>query len=209
VQEGEQGADQDARPQHRQRHPEKGAQRTRAGAHGGALEIAVETLERRGDDEEGDGDRQHAVRDDHAGMGADEPQRAQEAVVAERAHHRGHDDRQHHEQVEGVLAAEAVAHEAERGGERDREREYGRADGDDEGIGGGLEPGMAREVLRVVAGPIGRRRKLERGRLGERHRHDDRHRRDEEDRGEHGQHERNVTRHRRHPHNRSRPAKRL
>ena len=71
VQEGEQRADQDAGAQHRQRHPEEGAQWTGAGAHGRTFEIAIEALERRRDDQEGDRNRQHAVRDDHAGICAD------------------------------------------------------------------------------------------------------------------------------------------
>ncbi len=184
VQEREQRADQNCGSQHRQRHPEEGAQRTRPGAHGGAFEVAVEALERGGDDQEGDGYRQHAVCDDHAGVGAHQTQGAQEAVIAERAHDRGHDDRQHHDEVEHALAVEAVAHEAEGGGQRRDQRERHRCERDDEGVGGGLEPRMAREVLRVIAGPITWRRKLERDRLRERHRHDDRHGRDQEDRGE-------------------------
>src|SRR5215472_8495859 len=50
VQEGEQRPDQDSGPQHRQRHPEEGVQRSRSSTHGGAFEVAVEALERSGDD---------------------------------------------------------------------------------------------------------------------------------------------------------------
>src|SRR5262249_58329505 len=98
-----------------------------------------------------------------------------EGETAERAHPRGDDERQQHHEIERALAREAVADEGEWGGQRRHKRQRHRSERDDEGVGGGFEPGMAREVLRVIAGPIARRRKLERDRLPEGHRDDERH----------------------------------
>src|SRR5712691_6067891 len=83
-QEREQRADQHAGPQHRQGHVKERAEWTRARAHGGALEVPVEALERGADDEEGHRHREDAVGDDDAEVGAGQPSAPEEAVVRER-----------------------------------------------------------------------------------------------------------------------------
>ncbi len=128
------------------------------------------------------GNRQHAVRDDHADARADKMEAAEKLIIAKRAHDGGHDQRQHDHQVHRALAAEAVAHVTERGGQCDDHGEHHGAERDDERVRRGAEPGIAVEILHVIAQPIARRRKRERDRGRERHRHDDRHRRDQEDR---------------------------
>ena len=173
-QEREQGPHQHARPQHGQGDVEERPEWTRARAHGGALEVPVEALERRRDDEKGDRHREDAVGDHDSEVGAGQPRAPEEAVVGERAHHVRHDQGRHHQQIDERLAAEAVPHVAE-GCWHDEEHGQRRGtERDDEAVQRRLQPLLAGEVLHVVAERVAWRRELERDRGTERHGYHDR-----------------------------------
>src|SRR5208282_719180 len=186
--EGEDRTREHAGPDDREHDLPEGAPRRSPEIERRLLEPQVEAVERRGDVDDDEGDREGGVREDQGERMAHEPDARIEEIDSDRHDDDRCDQRRKNEGVDRLPARKAPAHQPDRGRRAEAGRQHHDGGADPDAEPGGIQPIRAAEEVAVPLQAEARRREAQIECRGERERNDDEDREDqiEEDHGDEG-----------------------